>query len=49
MGGHRVVRLREALARYEADFVGRVTDGAYSDMAYALTRIEKRVNPENKT
>lgn len=48
VGGHRVVRLREALARYEADFVGRVTDGAYSDMAYALTRIEKRVNPETK-
>ena len=47
-GGHRVVRIREAMERYESDFVGRVTDEAYSDMEYALGRIEKRVNPEEE-
>ena len=45
-GGHRVVRIREAMERYEQKFVGGITQDAYDDMAYALTRIEKRVNPE---
>ena len=44
-GGHRVVRIREAMARYEQDFVGSITEDAYGDLEYALTRIEKRVNP----
>ncbi len=49
-GGHRVVRIREAMERYEQNFVGGITQDAYEDMEYALTRIEKRVNPpeENK-
>ena len=46
LGGHRVVRLLEAMERYEQDFVGRVTDEAYEDMEYALGRIEKRIVPE---
>ena len=45
-GGHRVVRIREAMERYEQSFVGSITQDAYDDMAYALERIEKRVNPE---
>ena len=45
-GGHRVVRIREAMQRYESDFVGSITEEAYSSMEYALKRIEKRVNPE---
>lgn len=48
IGGHRVVRIREAMERYEADFVGRITEDAYGDMEYALKRIEKRVTPEQK-
>ncbi len=44
-GGHRVVRIREAMERYEAAFVGRITEDAYDDMEYALTRIEARINP----
>ena len=44
-GGHRVVRIREAMERYDQGFVGRITEDAYDDMAYALTRIEKRINP----
>ena len=46
LGGHRVVRIREAMERYELDFVGRVTEEAYGDMEYALERIEKRIHPE---
>ena len=45
-GGHRVVRIREAMERYEQNFVGGITEDAYKDMEYALGRIEKRVNPE---
>ena len=32
IGGHRVVRIREAMERYEAGFLGRVTEDAYGDM-----------------
>ena len=45
VGGHRVVRIREAMERYEQRFVGSITEDAYKDMEYALGRIEKRVNP----
>lgn len=45
-GGHRVVRIREAMERYDSNFVGSITKDAYDDMKYALTRIEKRVNPD---
>ena len=45
IGGHRVVRIREAMERYEQEFVGRITEDAYGDMEYALGRIEKRINP----
>ena len=48
IGGHRVVRIREAMERYELDFVGRITEEAYGDMEYALERIEKRIHPEPK-
>ena len=44
-GGHRVVRIREAMMRYEQDFVGSITEDAYGDLEYALKRIEARVNP----
>ena len=44
-GGHRVVRIREAMERCEQSFVGSITKEAYDDMAYALERVEKRVNP----
>ena len=47
-GGHRVVRIREAMERYEADFVGRITDEAYTSMEKALSRIEERVNPKTE-
>ena len=46
IGGHRVVRIREAMERYESEFVGRITDEAYSSMEKALKRIDERVMPE---
>ena len=47
-GGHRVVRIRQAMERYDQEFVGRITEEAYGDMAYALKRIEERINPKPK-
>ena len=46
LGGHRVVRIREAMERYDVDFVGKITEETYKDMEYALGRIEKRITPE---
>lgn len=42
----RVVRLREAIAAYEAGRVGRVTPETYESMVYGLQRIESRISPE---
>ena len=39
----QVVRLKEAIAAYEAGQLGRVDDATYEAMKYALTRIEARV------
>ena len=39
----RVVRLKEAMADYEAKYLGRVSKETYSDMDYAMKRIEDRV------
>ena len=48
LGGHRVVRIREAMERYDQDFVGRITEETYEDMEYALGRIEKRITPKTE-
>ena len=39
----KVVRLREAIAAYEAGHVSRVTKETYDKMVYALKRVEDRV------
>lgn len=39
----KVVRLREAIAAYEAGHVSRVTKETYDQMVYALKRVEDRV------
>ena len=39
----RVVRIREAMAAYEAGYIDKVTKETYDAMAYALERIEARV------
>ncbi len=48
LGGHRVVRIREAMEQYNAEFVGRVTDDAYASMEKALERIENRLFPDKE-
>ena len=40
----QVVRLREAIAAYEAGQLGKVSPETYEAMKYALTRVEARVN-----
>ena len=45
----RVVRLREAIAAYDASRVGRVTEETYESMLYGLKRIEARINPQKET
>ena len=42
----RSVRIKEAMLAYESDYLERVKDTTYEDMAYALTRIEARINGE---
>jgi hypothetical protein len=38
------VRIDEAMAAYEAGYMDRVSKETYDAMAYALARIEARVN-----
>ncbi len=45
-GGHRVVRIREAMAQYEAHFVGSVTEETYNTMAGVLNKLEERIHPK---
>lgn len=45
-GTVRVVKLREAIAAYEQNALGRVSREIYESMVYALGRIEARVQPE---
>ena len=46
-GKLRLLRMREAMAGYEAHFVGRVSNEAYAAMKSALEKIEERMDPEN--
>lgn len=39
----RVVRLREAIAAYEAGYIDSVSSETYEAMVYALTRVEDRI------
>ena len=44
-GRRRVVRIDEAIAAYEVNFVDKVTPAARDAMEYALERIEARIDP----
>lgn len=48
VGGHRVVQIEKALARYESRYIGRITDDTYSSMSYALTRVGQRITPDTE-
>ena len=45
-GQMRVVRLEQAIAAYDENFVGKVSDSTYEDMQYNLTRVSERINPK---
>lgn len=45
--GTRVVRIQEAMAGYDANYISKVDAATYAGMAYALERIEARVTPES--
>ena len=47
-GYRRVVRIREAIAAYEGNFVDKVTKECYDAMAKALTRITARLKGESQ-
>ena len=44
-GQRRVVRIEEAVAAYEVNFVDKVTKSAKDSMEYSLERIEARIDP----
>jgi len=44
-GQRRVVRIEEAVAAYEVNFVDKVTKDAYESLTYSLERIEARLDP----
>ena len=48
-GFRRVVRIREAMAAYEGNFVDKVTDACYANMQKALERITARVKGDDGT
>jgi len=47
-GHRRVVRLRDAMAAYDVNFVDRVTSGAYQTMEQSLEFIDNRLNPKKE-
>lgn len=47
-GYRRVIRIREAMAAYEGNFVDKVTKECYDAMAKALTRITARLKGESE-
>ena len=41
--GLRSVRIAETMAAYDSNYIKRVTEATYGEMAYALARVEARV------
>ena len=39
-----MVRINEAMAAYEGNYVDKISSTAYSQMEYSLTRIEARIH-----
>ena len=44
-GQRQVVQLDRAIAAYEENFVGKVSESVYNDMTHALERVHERINP----
>jgi len=47
-GRCQVVQLDRAIAAYEENFVGKVSENVYNDMTHALERVQDRINPEEE-
>lgn len=47
-GFQRVVRINEAMAAYQSNYVDKVTASAYEQMKYSLERIKARVDGDKK-
>ena len=45
-GGRRVVQTRDAVRRYEGNYIGKVTPEIYGTMNHALERIDQRIHKE---
>ncbi len=45
-GGMRILRIREAIAAYESNFIEKVSEEAYTAMKNALTKIEARMEQQ---
>ena len=45
-GQTRVVRLKQAMAAYDENFVGKVSQSVYESMEHAAKRIDERINPK---
>ena len=48
-GFRRVIRIENAMAGYELNFVDKVTQSCYENMQFAMERIIARVHPESTT
>ena len=48
-GGRRVVQTRDAVARYEGNYIGRVTERIYNTMTHSLERVDERIHKELET
>ena len=48
-GYRRVVRIHEAMAAYEGNYVDKVSSSCYDQMAYSLKRIEARIKGTDET
>ena len=46
-GGHRVVRIENAMSAYEMNYIDKVTDSCYADMEYSIQRIRERLKGED--
>lgn len=46
VAANKLLRIREAIAAYEADAIGKVSERTYTAMKSALAKIESRVDPE---
>lgn len=45
-GGRRVVQTRDAVRRYDGNYIGRVTEDIYKTMNHSLERVDERIHKD---